>query len=146
MEELKNLQQMASLASSRFNVYDGEDFVLPQIFKDQVKEINSNSITYNKYSAVIETKGSQHGILNIFMPNQWFYIASYFTDFYNELQKYKKYALKVATKDRLKELNGKELSVVELNSIHNLGIDDKSKNNLIKSRANMHGFLLAKMS
>ena len=132
MEELKNLQQMASLASSRFNVYDGEDFVLPQIFKDQVKEINSNSITYNKYSAVIETKGSQHGILNIFMPNQWFYIASYFTDFYNELQKYKKYALKVATKDRLKELNGKELSVVELNSIHNLGIDDKSKNNLIR--------------
>ena len=132
MEELKNLQQMASLASGRFNAYDGEDFILPQIFKDQVKEINSNSITYNKYSAVIETRGSQHGILNIFMPNQWFYIASYFTEFYNELQKYKKYALKITSKERLKELNGKTLSDSELNNINGLDLDDNSKKNLIK--------------
>ena len=132
MEELKNLQQMASLASGRFNAYDGEDFILPQIFKDQVKEINSNSITYNKYSAVIETKGSQHGILNIFMPNQWFYIASYFTEFYNELQKYKKLALKITSKERLKELNGNTLSDSELNNIDGLDLDDKSKQYLIK--------------
>lgn len=132
MEELRNLQQMASLASGRFNQYDGEDFILPEIFKEQVKEINSNTITYNKYSAIIETRGSQHGILNIFMPNQWFYIASYFTDFYNELQKYKKYALKIATKERLKELNGKELSITELNAINSLNIDEKSKNKLIR--------------
>ena len=132
MEELKNLQQMASLASGRFNAYDGEDFILPQIFKDQVKEINSNSITYNKYSAVIETRGSQHGILNIFMPNQWFYIASYFTEFYNELLKYKKYALKITSKERLKELNGKTLSDSELNNIDGLDLDDNSKQYLIK--------------
>ena len=47
MEELRNLRQMASLAGGRFNQYDGDDFVLPQIFKDKVKEINSNTITYN---------------------------------------------------------------------------------------------------
>ena len=132
MDELRNLREMVSLASGRFNQYDGDDFVLPQIFKDQVKEINSNTITYNRYSAVIETKGNQHGILNIFMPNQWFYIASYFTDFYNELQKYKKYALKVTTKERLKVLNGKELSELELNSIQKLNIDEGSKNRLIR--------------
>jgi len=132
MEELRNLQQMASLASGRFNQYDGEDFILPEIFKEQVKEINTNTITYNKYSAIIETKGAQHGILNIFMPNQWFYIASYFTDFYNELQKYKKYALKIATKERLKELNGKELSITELNAINSLNIDEESKKRLIR--------------
>lgn len=132
MDELRNLQQMASLASGRFNQYDGEDFVLPQIFKDQVKEINSNTITYNKYSAIIETKGSQHGILNIFLPNQWFYIASYFTDFYNELQKYKRYALQVTTKERLKDLNGKELTESELNSVANLDLDEASKKHLVK--------------
>ena len=132
MEELRNLRQMASLASGRFNQYDGDDFVLPQIFKDKVKEINSNTITYNKYSAIIETKGTQNGILNIFMPNQWFYIASYFTDFYNELQKYKKYALKVAPKERLKELNGKQLSESELNLIRNLNIDETSKKYLVR--------------
>jgi len=127
MDELRNLKQMASHASGRFNQYEGVDFVLPQIFKEQVKEINSNTITYNKYSAIIETKGNQHGVLNIFMPNQWFYIASYFTDLFNELQKYKKYALKVTTKERLKELNGKELSETELNSIRQLDIDEASK-------------------
>lgn len=93
MEELRNLQKIYSLAAGRFNQYSGADFVLPQIFKDQVKEINSSVITYNKYSAVIETRGNQNGVLNIYMPNQWFYIASYFTDFYNELQKYKNLAL-----------------------------------------------------
>lgn len=132
MDELRNLKQMASLASGRFNQYDGEDFVLPQVFKDQVKEINSNTITYNTYSAIIETKGSQHGILNIFLPNQWFYIASYFTDFYNELQKYKRYALQVTTKERLKVLNGKQLTGSELNSVANLDLDEASKERLTK--------------
>ena len=78
MEELRNLKQIYSLAAGRFNQYEGKDFVLPQLFKEQVKEINSNTITYNKYSAVIETRGNQNGVLNIFLPNQWFYIASYF--------------------------------------------------------------------
>ena len=132
MDELRNLKEMASLASGRFNQYDGKDFVLPQVFKDQVKEINSNIITYNNYSAIIETRGNQYGVLNIFMPNQWFYIASYFTDFYNELQKYKRYALKVISKDRLKELNGKELSESELNFINNLELDEDSKTHLIR--------------
>ena len=132
MDELRNLQQMASLASGRFNQYDGEDFVLPQIFKEQVTEINSNTITYNKYSAIIETRGNQHGILNIFMPNQWFYIASYFTDFYNELQKYKHYALQVTSKERLKELNGGELTATELSALHRLTLDDKSMEYLLR--------------
>ena len=132
MDELRDLQQMASLARDRFNQYDGEDFVLPEIFKEQVTEINSNTITYNKYSAIIETRGNQHGILNIFMPNQWFYIASYFTDFYNEIQKYKQYALQVTTKERLKELNGGNLSDIELSTLHNLALDENSKNYLVK--------------
>ena len=110
MEELRNLQKIYSLAAGRFNQYEGKDFVLPEVFKQQVKEINSNRIIYNDYSAVIETKGSQNGVLNIYLPNQWFYIASYFTDFYNELLKYKKEALKVASKERLKDLNGQNLT------------------------------------
>ena len=113
MEELRNLKQIYSLAVGRFNQYKGKDFILPKVFKEQVKEINSNTITYNDYSAVIETRGNQNGVLNIFLPNQWFYIASYFTDFYNELQRYKKESLKVASKERLKNLNGATLSDAE---------------------------------
>lgn len=130
MEELRNLQQIYNLAADKFNQYDGNDFVLPLIFKEQVKKINGNSITYNNYSAVIQTKGYQRGFLNIFLPNQWFYMASYFTDFYNELSRYKKYALKVATKERLKVLDKGSLSVEEENSLQLLDLNDASKNNL----------------
>ena len=130
MEELRNLQQIYSLAASKFNQYDGNDFILPLTFKEQVKEINGNSVTYNNYSAIIQTKGYQRGFLNIFLPNQWFYMASYFTDFYNELIRYKKYALKVATKERLKALDKGSLSVEEENSLQSLDLNDTSKNNL----------------
>lgn len=127
MEQLRNLKQIYSLTAGRFNQYAGEDFVLPQIFKNQVKEINTNAITYNKYSAVIETRGNQNGVLNIYMPNQWFYIASFFTDFYNELLKYKRYALQAISRERLRDLNGASLTDVELNAIKQLDIDEQSQ-------------------
>ena len=130
MDELRNLNEMYSRAAESFNRYEGKDFILPQVFKDEVKEINSNFVTYNEYSAVIQTKGIQNGVLSIYLPNQWFYIASFFTDFYNELQKYKRYALKVFSKERLKVLNGLSLTLDEEKLIHNLSLEDESKNNL----------------
>lgn len=130
MEELRNLKQIYSLAAGRFNQYEGKDFVLPRIFKEQVTEINSNTITYNDYSAVIETRGNQNGVLNIYLPNQWFYIASYFTDFYNELQRYKKEALKVVSKERLKDLNGSSLTEQEESRLQRLSLTDQSKSYL----------------
>lgn len=130
MEELKDLQSMANVAVTKFETYDGKDFVLPQIFKDKVTTINSNTIVYNKFSAIIETSGSQNGTLNIYLPNQWFYIASYFTEFYNELLKYKKYALMVVDRERLKNLNGNNLNSSEEEILKALDIDDKSKSYL----------------
>ena len=70
METLRDLKEIFSKATERFSQYDGKDFILPQAFKEQVKEINSNKVTYNLYSAIIETKGNQNGVLNIFLPNQ----------------------------------------------------------------------------
>lgn len=132
MEELRDLNQMALNASNRFSVYDGQDFVLPQLFKDKVKEINSNTIVYNQFSAVIETKGYQNGTLNIYMPNQWFYVASYFTDLYCELMKYKRLALQVATKERLKILNGSSLNEEETATLQSLDLSIESKEKLSK--------------
>ena len=132
MEELRDLNQMAKLASARFSVYDGLDIELPQLFKDTVTEINSNSIKYNRYSAVIETKGYQNSTLNIYMPNQWFFVASYFTDLYNEMMKYKKYALQITSKERLKVLNGNTLTSDESISLQNLELSLESKGFLEK--------------
>lgn len=142
MGELRNLQQIYSLAAGKFNQYDGNDYVLPLTFKEHVKEINGSNITYNKYSAIIQTKGNQRGFLNIFLPNQWFYMASYFTDFYNELILYKKYALKVTTKERLKVLDKGTLSAEENKSLQSLDLNDTSKsylNRFITDYAWWHG-------
>lgn len=129
MEELRNLKELASLAAGRMNQYDGEDFELPEAFKENVVEINSNTVKYNRYSAVIETRGNQHGILNIFMPNQWFYIASYFTDFYTELMTYKQYALDVVPKERLKIIGQSThaLNQEEDVKLNSLDISEQSK-------------------
>ena len=132
MEELRDLQQIYSTATNNFAKYEGSDFVLPQVFKNQVKELNSSSITYYRYSAVIETRGGQNGGLKIYLPNQWFYVASYFTDLYIELQKYKNWALKVVSKERLKELNGQSLTEDEQAKINALSLDDTSKQYLVK--------------
>lgn len=127
MEQLKDLGQIYSNAAEKFNKYDGADFVLPSEFKEQVKEINSNIISYNKYSAIIMTKGNQRGALNIYMPNQWFYIASYFTDFYKELIKYRNLALKVTSKERLKTLDNGTLTEQEEDKINPLELDEESR-------------------
>lgn len=66
------------------------------------------------------------------MPNQWFYIASYFIDFYKELIKYKRHALKVANKERLKVLGTEALKEEEISAIQSLDLDDESKSNLRK--------------
>lgn len=128
MEELKDLKVLAENTVNKFSQYTGEDFILPQIFKDEVKEINGSSISYNKYSAIIETSAQ----LNIYMPNQWFFIASYFTELYHELHKYKKAALSVTSKERLKDLNGKELSEPELKNIEVSDLTYESKERLKK--------------
>lgn len=127
MEQLKDLGQIYSHAAEKFNKYDGADFVLPSEFKEKVKEINSNVISYNKYSAIIMTKGNQRGALYIYMPNQWFYIASYFTDFYKELIKYRNLALKTTSKERLKILDKGTFTEQEEQNINSLELDEESK-------------------
>ena len=130
MAELRNLQKIGAIAAGRFNQYEGNDFVLPEIVKQNIKSINGSTIEYHRYSTIVETRGNQKGVLCIFMPNQWFYIASYFTDLYNELMKYKKYALAVTTKERLKVLDNSHLDENEKKRLQKLDLTDQSKNHL----------------
>lgn len=126
METLRDLKALVSEIKSRFDRYEGFDFILPEVFKESVSEINSGTVTYYKYSAVVESLGDLH----IWMPNQWFYIASYFTEYYNELLNYKKWALKVASKERLKALNNSTLTDEEENRLQALDLDELSKSYL----------------
>lgn len=130
MNELLDLRILANGLVERYKrLYSGNDIELPNEFKKNVNEIWGDVIKYNRFSAIVTTKREN---LNIYLPNQWFYIAAFFTELYTELKKYKDVAVSVIDKDRLKELKGKNLSATEALKIQSLGLSDSSKNNLIR--------------
>ena len=130
MNELLDLRILANGLVERYKrLYSGNDIELPNEFKKNVNEIWGDVIKYNRFSAIVTTKREN---LNIYLPNQWFYIAAFFTELYTELKKYKDVAVSVIDKDRLKELKGKTLSATEALKIQSLGLSDSSKNNLIR--------------
>ena len=127
MIALRNLNQIYNDAAERFSMYEGNDFILPSEFRQKVKYINGCNVLYNDYSAIIQTKGVQKGSLNIFLPNQWFYVASYFTALYNEIKLYREFAFKVTTKERLHILNNNTLNEDEERTLNSLDLDQQSK-------------------
>ena len=132
MEELLDLKQLANdLINEYQTLYTGDEIELPVEFKNRVTQIDNNSILYQRYSAVVSTKGVQKGVLNIFLPNQWFYIASFFTRYYNELQKYKRISTEIFSAERLKGLKNSSLTATEENALekrYGVRIKDLIKN------------------
>jgi hypothetical protein len=62
-----------------------QDRKLPNTFKQLVTEVDGSSIAYTDYSFVMTIKLSGQ---SIYFPNQLWYIAACFTEFYIELSKY----------------------------------------------------------
>lgn len=132
MEELRDLKELASELIDRYQtLYIGKEIELPIEFRNQVTEIYGNNIAYQKYSAVISTRGVQRGVLYIYMPNQWFYIASFFTEYYKELQKYKLKVMAVFSQDRIKQLKGNSFTEADERRLNASGYDSYT-NSLIK--------------
>jgi energy-coupling factor transporter ATP-binding protein EcfA2 len=100
--------------------FKGEEITLPTFFKTRVNTIASDSITYLKYTVLITTRAG----LKIYLPNQWLYIASYFTPFYELLTKYKTNAQQFFSDNRLKSLKGGTLTVEEERKIVDAGYND----------------------
>lgn len=127
MEGLKDLKELASELIDRYqSIYIGKEIELPKEFKNQVTEIYGNSIVYQKFSAIISTRGIQRGVLNIYLPNQWFYIASFFTEYYKELQKYKVKVMAVFSPERLKQLKGNSFTEIDERKLNASGYDAKT--------------------
>lgn len=82
---LKDLNKLGIELQTKFiNSFTPQDIVLPNSFKETVKELGGYKYNYKKYSVHISSD-----ILDGYIPNQWFIIASYFVDFHKELIKYK---------------------------------------------------------
>lgn len=132
MEKLRDLKELASELIDRYQtLYIGKEIELPIEFKNRVTEISGNNIAYQKYSAIISTRGVQRGVLNIYLPNQWFYIASFFTEYYKELQKYKLKAMAVFSQERIKQLKDNSFTEIDEKKLNASGYDAQT-NSLIK--------------
>lgn len=97
---LKNLRSLIRNATLKYNgEFVWQDVELTQEFKNAYSEYlenNKYSIEFFDSTAVITTSGSKY----IYVPNQWFVIASYTVSVYKELENYKEYF-----KDICEELN-----------------------------------------
>ena len=88
MEELRDLNKLAGDVVKNFNDnFNANDCKIPQAFKDKVKSLKSFSVVYNDYSVVIKGDGIRSK--DSYVPNQSFYMASFFIEYSNELSKYK---------------------------------------------------------
>lgn len=93
---LKNLRALIRKASISYtNEFIWQDVELTDEFQNLYEEylsLNNYNIEFHRFTSVITSSSSKY----IFVPNQWFVIASYAVDVYEELMKYKEYVKRVA--------------------------------------------------
>ncbi len=88
MENLRDLNKLAKEVVRNFNEkFEAKDCMIPQSFKDKVRTLKSFSVVYNEYSVVIKGDGVRSK--DSYVPNQSFYMASFFIEYSYELSKYK---------------------------------------------------------
>jgi hypothetical protein len=132
---LKNLHDLANKAQKKYLNVDIGEVVLSDDFKTAFSKLiekeSRDSIKYNKYTAVIN---SANGLSTTF-PNQWFFTASFFTEFLNELLKYKNHFSKIFTnQEERKEAarNTGTLSKETTGKINDYFEDKDDRDNFVK--------------
>ena len=92
---LRDLHDVATQARQRFiNEFTPTEITLSNSFQDafsRVAEQDGQSIIYSNRTAVIVTSENK----KIYIPNQWFKMAAYMSDFVEEFLKYKDLTLKI---------------------------------------------------
>lgn len=97
MEPLRDLHHLADEVINNFKKnFNADDCKLPEEFKAKVKSLKSFKVVYNDYSAIIKGDGTRS--FDSYVPNQCFYMASYFIEYSNELSNYKQKIIPWITK------------------------------------------------
>ena len=82
---LKNLNQIKTETLQNYKQsFVSTDFILSSEFKKKFLTIGETTVSYHNYYAEAKTSSN----LKIFIPYQWFVIASYFVEYYIELINY----------------------------------------------------------
>ena len=99
---LRNLRTLIKRASLRFNnEFIWQDINLTNEFQQAFSsylEKSNYSVEFFVHTAVITSSHYRY----IFVPNQWFVIASYVVDIYEELYRYKRLFIEVANRRSIK--------------------------------------------
>lgn len=106
--ELQNLHELGIRLQNNFrSQFTPDDIELPEGFKNAITEYGGYHFSYKKYMVHL-TSDKLEG----YIPNAWFYIASFFVEYYDELQKYRDLLINVlkdvgvkSTEDRDKWLS-----------------------------------------
>lgn len=98
--ELTDLSLLAASVQKRYQeCFIPKDCHLPENFKEHFKKFNYNDlIEYFEYSLVVHASSS----LNIYIPNQWIYIAYFFVDYYRMIKAYKEKVSSLMLKEDIK--------------------------------------------
>ena len=124
--ELIDLSILSTSVQNRYREsFKPEDCTLPSSFKSYFQKFNYNDvIEYFEYSLVVHASSS----LDIYIPNQWIYIAYYFVEYYNMLKAYRDKVLSLLSKEDVKSCANNEERSRNLLSRY----DGKDKEYLIK--------------
>ena len=127
---LRDLHRIGEEATALYlRTFSPQDKELPVAFKQLVKNIDGSTVFYNKYSFTITVNYSGQ---RIFFPNQLWYIAAYFTEYYNALDEYVKIIkgeLNISD-DSIKKAKDNERYATEI--ISPTHFDDDTKRYLIR--------------
>lgn len=127
---LKDLHELGvTLQNSYQTTFTPEDKELPSLFKQLVNNIEGSAVSYNRNSFVVTINYSNQ---KIYFPNQLWYIAAYFADFYKALSEY---AQIIKTHLRLSDDNikkAKDNREIANSLISSASVDDEDKEYLIR--------------
>lgn len=106
---LTDIEKLANDSKRHYNsAFINQDIMLHKDFKEKFeKTLNEkgSSVKFLDYSAEIITSSKN----KIFLPNQWFYIATFMVDFYLELIKYKQELEKILSNPNLINMDKKSI-------------------------------------
>ncbi len=107
---LKNLNELGIEAKTKSLAYSNSETVLSSKFKTEFSNLliqnSTDRIIFQEYTAIVTTSKG----LKIILPNQWFYLASFFHDFLNSLWQYKEIVNEFEmSSEIIKEIRGKEI-------------------------------------
>lgn len=118
---LRDLSKLAGEIQERYRQYHKDEFILPADFVSSVKSINGSPIRYYTHTAIIQKNSAQV----IILPNQWFAIASFLTEYKKELLNYKLKAKQFFSDTQIKSLRDRPMTSEEFKRIR--GNSDEKK-------------------